>query len=98
MMSGYLTWSSRTLFVRGTNGCFWASTLFSYTRPRNLGFGSTNVSSNSNGDKPHGFSIRCVARFKISQKFHPCSTSIEFRRFAPRSKFLNSYVLLTIYS
>ena len=62
MMSGLLDWNGGSLGNRGTNGYFWASTLFSYTRSRNLGFGSTDVYSKSNADKPHSFTLRCVAQ------------------------------------
>ena len=69
-------------------GSFWASTPYSYTNSRLLDFSSANVYPKSGGLKPYGFALRCVARFKIFQKSHSCSTSIEFRRFAQRSKFL----------
>ena len=88
MMSGSLYWASGNLNNRGTGGSFWASTPGSYTDSRYLDFYSTNVYPKRNYYKPSGLTLRCVARFKISQKSHPCSTSIEFRRFAPRSKFL----------
>ena len=63
MMTGDLRWGSSSLVNRGTNGGFWVSTLNSYTLSRRLGFYSTNVSPKSGGDKPGGFTLRCVARF-----------------------------------
>ncbi|MBR3180593.1 hypothetical protein IKF63_00745 [Candidatus Saccharibacteria bacterium] len=63
MMSGNLYWANGYLGVRGTYGGFWASTPNSYTYSRHLNFSSTNVNPKTNGDKPYGLALRCVARF-----------------------------------
>ena len=86
-MSGALYWDGGGLGNRGTHGFFWVSTLNSYTHSRYLNFHSTSVSLKNTNYKPYGFPLRCVAQFKISQKSHLCSTSIEFRNFLPCSKF-----------
>ena len=61
MMSGVLYWVNGILGNRGTNGYFWASTPYSYTSSRYLNFRSTNVSPKYSGNKPDGFTLRCVA-------------------------------------
>ena len=85
MMSGTLYWGSGGLSYRGTYGYFWASTPYAYTNSHFLYFHSTNVYPKDGYYKPYGLTLRCVAR--NSKNLHPCSTSIEFRRFPPRSKF-----------
>ncbi|MBR3180888.1 hypothetical protein IKF63_02315 [Candidatus Saccharibacteria bacterium] len=62
MMTGILYWNSGNLGSRGTFGYFWASTPNSYTDSRSLYFLSTNVYPKRNNAKPHGFTLRCVAR------------------------------------
>ena len=86
MMSGDLYWIYGSLGGRGTNGHFWASTPYSYTSSRDLYFSSTNVYPKSGNDKPYGLPLRRVAR--NPQKPHLYFTSINFRNFPPRSKFL----------
>ena len=73
IMSGNLSWNSGYPNNRGAYGFFWASTLYSYTHSRSSGFYSINVNSKSNGVKPGGLALRCVA--------------LTFRNFHPRSKF-----------
>ena len=86
MMSGELWWANGYPGNIGVNGRSWASTPYSYAVTRYLGFASTNVNPRSGDYKPYGMTLRCVAR--NPQKPHSYSTSITFRNFPPRSKFL----------
>ena len=70
MMSGTLSWVSGNLNNRGTYGGFWASTPNSYTYSRYLVFYSSNVYPKSNDNKPHGYTLRCVARPKFPPLFY----------------------------
>ena len=103
-MSGHLYWVSGTLNDRGTFGSFWSSTPYSYASSRYLYFGSTYVGPKYGYNKPDGSTLRCVASLFVTflpelsaaspvflQNLHLYFTSINFRRFAPRSKFFCNF-------
>ena len=64
MMSGYYDWhnGNSDWGTKNGRGVFWSSTPYSYTSSRDLYFYSTNVYFRSGNDKPHGYTLRCVAR------------------------------------
>ena len=61
--SGYYSWGSGVLGVRGSYGFFWSSTARSNgTSAYNLDFTSTNVNPQSSGNKVSGSTVRCVQK------------------------------------
>ena len=62
IFSGNYYWVSGNLGSRGSYGFYWSSTPSSSVYARSLGFSSTSVGPQYNGNKPYGFTVRCVAR------------------------------------
>ena len=92
MLPGYLYCGNGNLYNRGTNGNFWSSTPVSYTGSRSLYFYSTYVSPKNYDYKPHGLTLRCVARFFRT------STYAQKNYYAPPSRALRSLPLSVMMS
>ncbi|MBQ6605885.1 InlB B-repeat-containing protein [Candidatus Saccharibacteria bacterium] len=62
IFSGYYYWVDGATSSRGSRGGYWPSTPYNVTYARSLYFSSVDVAPQNNRDKPHGFTVRCVAR------------------------------------
>lgn len=59
-MRGYVYYATGNVRVVGSYGYWWASTAYSTTSARHLGFYSGGFGPQVNGPKGYGFAVRCV--------------------------------------